>query len=65
MSVFIFSIILNTKSCPNSAPTNVDYNWNTDAKNFTKGKISINQGKQSREKKKERERLRTRGKRAA
>lgn len=51
MSVFPFSIILNAKSCPNSAPTNVYYNWNTDANNFAKKKITVNQEKQSREKK--------------
>lgn len=49
--VFIFSMTLNTKSCPNLALTNADYNWNTDAKNFAEGKISINQEKQSRQKK--------------
>ena len=53
MSVFLFSIMLNTKSCPNAAPTNVDYNWNTVANNFAKEKITINQENQ-RERKKER-----------
>lgn len=46
MSVFIFFIILNMKSCPSSAPTNVDYNWNTDAENFAEVKTNLSQEKQ-------------------
>ena len=51
MSVFMLSIILNAKSCPNSAPTNVDYNWNADAKKFYRGKNTYKLGKSRREKK--------------
>lgn len=51
MPVVLFSIIFNTKSGPNSAPRNVDYNRNTDANNFAKEKITLNQEKKSREKK--------------
>lgn len=56
MSVFMLSIILNAKSCPNSAPTNVDYNWNTDAKKFYRGKNTYKTRKKQEREKKERER---------